>query len=213
MHENADLAGMKRAEVEQVKAFASRQADRARPAYGRIREERPRRSIEWGTTNNKQYLLSQTDNRRFWPLETGKIDIAALICDREQLLGEAATYEAAAESMVLDKNLWNDAEAAQEQRRVVDPWEDILADKLHEIAQKSGDGYERVSTAAVLTVALDIEHGQQTSTHGQRLALVMQRLGWERAPTGRVKIDGRAVRGYRRWAASSTRPPNAVAPD
>jgi len=32
MHENADLAGMRRAEVEQVKAFASRQIDRARPA-------------------------------------------------------------------------------------------------------------------------------------------------------------------------------------
>ncbi len=50
MHENADLAGMKRADVEQVKAFASRQVDRARPAYGRDREDRPRRSIEWGTT-------------------------------------------------------------------------------------------------------------------------------------------------------------------
>src|SRR5262249_30341088 len=48
MHENADLAGMLRAEVEKVKAFASRQRDRARPAFGRVREDRPRRSIEWG---------------------------------------------------------------------------------------------------------------------------------------------------------------------
>jgi hypothetical protein len=48
MHENADLAGMTRAEVEHVKAFASRQVDRARPAYGRVREDRKRRSIEWG---------------------------------------------------------------------------------------------------------------------------------------------------------------------
>src|SRR5262249_42139265 len=60
MHENADLAGMVRAEVERVKAFASRQVDRARPAYGRVREDRQRRSIEWGTTNNKEYLLGQT---------------------------------------------------------------------------------------------------------------------------------------------------------
>ena len=124
MHENADLAGMKRAEVEHVKAFASRQVDRARPAYGRVREDRPRRSIEWGTTNNKEYLLSQTGNRRFWPLKTGKIDIEALKRDREQLLGEAATYEAAGESMTLDPSLWGDAREAQEQRRVADPWED-----------------------------------------------------------------------------------------
>jgi hypothetical protein len=94
MHENADLAGMRRAEIEHVKAFASRQVDRARPAYGRVREDRPRRSIEWGTTNNDEYLLSQTGNRRFWPLKTGKIDLDALMRDREQLLGEAATYEA-----------------------------------------------------------------------------------------------------------------------
>ena len=52
MHENADLAGMRKAEVEKVKAFARRQVDRARPAYGRVREDRPRRSIEWGTTND-----------------------------------------------------------------------------------------------------------------------------------------------------------------
>jgi hypothetical protein len=35
MHEHADLAGMRKAEVEKVKADASRQVDRARPAYGR----------------------------------------------------------------------------------------------------------------------------------------------------------------------------------
>ena len=34
IHENAELAGMSKAEVETVKAFASRQVDRARPAYG-----------------------------------------------------------------------------------------------------------------------------------------------------------------------------------
>jgi hypothetical protein len=74
MHESADLAGMLRAEVERVKAFASRQTDRARPAYGHVREDRQRRSIEWGTTNNDEYLLAQTGNRRFWPLKTGKIN-------------------------------------------------------------------------------------------------------------------------------------------
>ena len=126
MHENADLAGMRRADVEHVKAFASRQFDRARPAYGRVREDRPRRSIEWGTTNNQEYLLSQTGNRRFWPLETGVIDLEALKRDREQLLGEAATYEADGESITLDPSLWGDAREAQEQRRVADPWEDLL---------------------------------------------------------------------------------------
>ncbi|MBE7608034.1 VapE domain-containing protein, partial [Salmonella enterica] len=36
IHENAELAGMKKQEVETVKAYASRQEDIARPAYGRV---------------------------------------------------------------------------------------------------------------------------------------------------------------------------------
>jgi predicted P-loop ATPase len=167
MHENADLAGMRRAEIEHVKAFASRQVDRARPAYGRVREDRPRRSIEWGTTNNDEYLLSQTGNRRFWPLKTGKIDLDALMRDREQLLGEAATYEAGGESITLDPSLWSSAQEAQEQRRVADPWEDILAnmpktkdfwDKYVPVSvtiiHNCGDGVERVASADVLSHVL-----------------------------------------------------------
>jgi predicted P-loop ATPase len=204
MHENADLAGMKRADVEQVKAFASRQVDRARPAYGRVREDRARRSIEWGTTNNNEYLLSQTGNRRFWPLETGRIDIEALKRDREQLLGEAATYEATGESITLDEKLWGDARDAQEQRRVADPWEDILAHIPDHLIHKSGDGYERVASADVLARVLDIPKAQQTSAHGQRLAHAMKRVGWDRAPSGRVTISGVPVRGYIRHAHGPT---------
>ena len=193
MHENADLAGMRRADVEQVKAFASRQVDRARPAYGRVREDRPRRSIEWGTTNNDQYLLSQTGNRRFWPLKTGHIDIEALRRDREHLLGEAAAYEAAGENITLDPSLWEDARQAQEQRRVVDPWEDILVNlpdtvniqeryetRSLKIVHRSGDGFERVASADVLEHVLGIPRGQQTSAHGQRLAKAMEHAGWGR---------------------------------
>ena len=69
--EIADLAGMRRAEVEKIKAFASRTHDRARPAYGRRRVDAPRRCIFIATTNEDEYLQSQTGNRRFWPVKTG----------------------------------------------------------------------------------------------------------------------------------------------
>jgi hypothetical protein len=105
LHEHADLAGMRKAEVERVKADASRQYDRARPAYGRVREDRPRRSVDCGSTNDEECLQSQTGNRRFWPVKTGKIDVEGFKRDREQLLGEAAAYEVAGESLTLDKAL------------------------------------------------------------------------------------------------------------
>ena len=54
IHENADLAGMKKAEVETVKAYASRMIDIARPAYGHFVKKQPRHSIEVGTTNSQR---------------------------------------------------------------------------------------------------------------------------------------------------------------
>jgi hypothetical protein len=120
------------------------------------------------------------------------------------LLGEAATYEATGESITLEEELWGDARAAQEQRRVADPWEDILTDMPDHLIHKSGDGYERVASADVLARVLDIPKAQQTSAHAQRLAHAMRHIGWKRNPAGRVTIDGVAVRGYIRPAHGPT---------
>ena len=118
IHENADLAGMKKTEVETVKAFASRAVDIARPAYGHFLKKQKRHAIEVGTTNNSLYLQSQTGNRRFWPMVKA-IDIDLLKHDRLQLWGEAARYQSQGESLVLDKALWPVAAVEQEARRVL----------------------------------------------------------------------------------------------
>jgi predicted P-loop ATPase len=219
MHENADLAGMTRAEVEHVKAFASRQVDRARPAYGRVREDRKRRSIEWGTTNNKEYLLSQTGNRRFWPLEIGTIDIEALKRDRLQLLGEAATYEVKGEDIFFNERLEGLAREAQEGRRTKDPWEDVLAEipptitifGSSEEGESGGEGEiiiihriageERVSSRDLLEYILKIPPARQSRFDAMRLAEVMKAVGWNRNTGGKVTIENKQVRGYWRLAA------------
>src|SRR5262249_13976293 len=120
--ELSDLAGMKRADVKKIKAFASRTHDRARPAYGRRRVDAPRRCIFIATTNETEYLQSQTGNRRFWPIKTGVIDIDSLRRDRDHLWAEAAYAEDKGESLVLPEDLWTAASAAQDQRRLHDPW-------------------------------------------------------------------------------------------
>jgi predicted P-loop ATPase len=218
MHEMADMTGMKKAEVEHVKSFASRQTDRARPAYGHVLEHKPRRSIDWATTNDEEYLQSQTGNRRFWPLACGVIDIEALRRDRLQLLGEAAQYESEGESLVLDESLWPDAKAEQEKRRVKHPWEDILANmpddvkkdidlpdtmtSRHRIIHLGDDGLghmiERVTSADLLTYVLRIPVGQQRRDHSMQLATTMKLLGWERSDSQRVTINGKQIRGYSR---------------
>jgi predicted P-loop ATPase len=217
MHEMADMTGMKKAEVEHVKSFASRQTDRARPAYGHVLEHKPRRSIDWATTNDEEYLQSQTGNRRFGPLACGVIDIEALRNDRLQLLGEAAHWESTGESLVLDEALWPDAKAEQEKRRVKDPWEDILAhipitveiqiDRWtsypEQIVHDEYDGcdctLQKVSSAALLIHLLKIPEGQQHRGHAMRLATCMKMNGWQRPDSlGKITINGQQVRGYYR---------------
>lgn len=87
--ELGELAGMHRATIEDVKAMISRREDSARMAYGRSTEHYPRRMVFAGTTNSKRYLRDETGNRRFWPIITGKIDLAGLAANRDQLLAEA----------------------------------------------------------------------------------------------------------------------------
>jgi hypothetical protein len=181
VYEIADLTGISKAEIEQVKAFASRTHDRARPAYGRCLVELPRRCVIFATTNEENYLKSQTGNRRFWPVKTGKINIAALQRDRDQLLAEAATIEAVDVPLVLPETLWAEARAAQEQRMEHDPWDDLLANvkrTIFDIPDGSGQE-ERITTDELLKVHLAIPADRQGWAIGNRLKYVMRRLGWD----------------------------------
>lgn len=67
--EIAELAGMRKAELEAVKAFLSRTSDDYRPAYGTIVEHHLRQCVFIGTTNAPDgFLQDATGNRRFWPV-------------------------------------------------------------------------------------------------------------------------------------------------
>lgn len=69
--EIGELAGMKKADIDKVKAFISRQDDKYRASFGRRVTPHPRQCIFFGTTNSeKGYLRDITGNRRFWTIKT-----------------------------------------------------------------------------------------------------------------------------------------------
>jgi predicted P-loop ATPase len=209
LFEIADLAGMSKADVDKTKAFASRVSDRARPAYGRQRVELKRRCVFIATTNNETYLKSQTGNRRFWPVRTGKIDLGALRHDRDQLWAEAAQAEADGAPLKLPESLWADAASEQDRRRDHDPWDDILANVKGEI-HTSPDGRtkeERISTIELITVHLKLPADRMTDATNKRVSFCMRRLGW-RKPDGPIRIAGRNQRGYCRTVAGAEQVPS-----
>ncbi len=88
--EMGELSSLYRSQLEVAKAFISRQVDKVRPPYGARRVDLPRQTVFFGTTNDREYLIDPTGNRRFWPMGfvTG-CDFKGLARDREQLLAEA----------------------------------------------------------------------------------------------------------------------------
>lgn len=68
--EIGEMAGMKKADIEKVKAFVSRKDDKYRASFGRRSTPHPRQCIFFGTTNSENgFLRDITGNRRFWVIK------------------------------------------------------------------------------------------------------------------------------------------------
>jgi hypothetical protein len=201
-----DLAGMKRTEIEHIKAFASRQIDRVRLAWGRNVQDYPRRGIFVATTNDSNYLRSQTGNRRFVPIGVGRIDIDKFVQDLPQLWGEAAHWEANGAPIELPPDFWSDAAKEQAARQELNPWEATLepvTGQPHDIIDERGQPCteHRVHTRELWTL-LDVKGAQQTASLAKQLKRTMETLGWEYTEQKlRITINGKAGppgQGYRK---------------
>lgn len=74
--EMGEMAATRKAELESIKQFVSKQTDSFRAAYARRTQERPRQCAFFGTTNDDEFLRDATGNRRFWPVtvtEKGRV--------------------------------------------------------------------------------------------------------------------------------------------
>lgn len=192
--EMPELAGLNNAEVRRVKQFISKTHDRARGAWQRSVEEIPRRCILIGTTNDAEYLRDPTGNRRFWPVVTGKIDLAGLREVRDQLWAEAAAAEAEADDPItIPEALWGAAAERQAARVAADPWEDILASALPQLA-KSVEGELRIASQMIFEQVFKMEIRSAGMRETRRLSACMAKLGWQGPKV--VWIDGKSVRGY-----------------
>ncbi|MCD7803531.1 MAG: virulence-associated E family protein [Oscillospiraceae bacterium] len=66
--EMGEMAATRKAELEQMKQFISKQSDNFRAAYARRTQEHPRQCAFFGSTNDEEFLRDSTGNRRFWPV-------------------------------------------------------------------------------------------------------------------------------------------------
>lgn len=75
--EMGELAGLRRAQVEAIKHYITKEHDTYRPAYGRVTETFYRQCVFFATTNDDKFLKSTTGNRRWNPIicREGELDV------------------------------------------------------------------------------------------------------------------------------------------
>jgi predicted P-loop ATPase len=202
--EFSDLATLRRADVESIKAFVSRRTDRYRPSYGRCVVEQPRQCVFAGSTNEQSYLADATGARRFWPVACGDhIDVEGIERDRDQLWAEAVARYESGESWWLDtEQLVAEAAGEQDDRYIGDPWTGPVAEWL-ESSQARAIEHQRggIETTDVLSGAIGLEKGKWDRAAQTRVGAIVGRLGWPRV---RVRKNGSRLRVYVRpgseWA-------------
>lgn len=171
--EVSELSAFNRSDTETIKKFMSRSTDRFRAPYGKVASDHPRQAVFVATTNDDHYLKDTTGNRRFWPVKCGRIDVAAIRCDRDQLWAEAREmYRDGAQWWLNDEEAVV-AEAEQDARCEVDPWEE-------QIARVAGAMGSLPLTIDLICVQLGIPFERRNAAVNSRVSKCLRLCGYER---------------------------------
>lgn len=149
--EIGELAGLRKAEVETLRSFLSRQNDIYRASFGRRATPHPRQCVFIGTTNSQNgYLRDTTGNRRFWPVKTPgggtKPSWAMTIEEVQQIWAETLVYYRAKESLFLDEHLSVFAVKEQRDAMETDDREGMVREYLEKLLPENWSSmslYER----------------------------------------------------------------------
>ena len=144
IHEIGELAGMKKADLDKVKAFVSRCDDKYRASLGKRVTPHPRQCVFFGTTNSENgYLRDITGNRRFWNVKvTGNSKYKPWDMTKEvvqQIWAEVKVIAEAGEKLYLDPKLESYAQEEQREAMEQDDREGIVREYLDMLLPDSWD--------------------------------------------------------------------------
>ena len=179
--EVSEMAGLRKAEVESLKAFISRSTDSIRPPFAKTPVDFPRRSIFIGTINPSPlgYLNDETGNRRYWPVVCDKINMSQLKRDRDQLFAEATLRLKEGERLyITDVNIEREAIRIQETRNMKHPWIDIINRYFQEYDIK------KTTVKDLFLDALDGDKSRMTYTNKNIILNALMIMGWKRNSSG-----------------------------
>jgi predicted P-loop ATPase len=161
--EIGELAGMRKADIDKVKSFISRQNDIYRASFGRRATPHLRQCVFIGTTNAEDgYLRDTTGNRRFWNVRVtgeGKRKPWQMTdADVQQVWAEAIVLTKAGERLYLDPELSAMAEAEQREAVEHDDREGLVREYLDVLLPDDWDKRDIYSRREYLEALNDPTH-------------------------------------------------------
>lgn len=200
--EFAELSAMKKADVEEIKAFTSKTTDMYRVAYDRVVSEFPRKSIFFGTTNNFNFLKDETGNRRFWPIASNMekrtknplADDSLQEEEIEQLWAEAkALYDAGYSTVMTDEEK-EMAKEVQARHTEADPRDGMIQAYLDSPPDEFADLNEKRTKVCALEIwcnALGKNKGDMKNWDSRYICDTVRRVpGWKEQGKQRFKDFG-----------------------
>jgi predicted P-loop ATPase len=211
--EIGELAGMKKMDIEKVKAFFSTSDDQYRPSYGKVVESHPRQCVIIATVNGEHgYLRDITGNRRYWivksNLERYRMIWRCTEDYRTQFWAEAKAIWESGENLFLEGDFLEQAEEIQLQAMESDDrlggveeyldtllpenWEGMdlyerrtfLSEKNNAISVKGTVRRTTVSNAEIWCECYRHNLSDLKSHDSYGIAALMVRIpGWERSKT------------------------------
>ena len=145
--EIGELAGMKKADIEKVKAFLSTTDDQYRVSYGHWVESHPRNCVIIATVNGERgYLRDITGNRRFWIVKCKQKESVRRFSftddEKDQIWAEAKHYWQQGEKLWLEGSLLKDSEEAAREAMEQDDRLGMVEEYLNTLLPENWDRME-----------------------------------------------------------------------
>lgn len=201
----AEMAGLSKRDVREIKTFLTERNDEYRAPYDKAPRKWPRTAVFAASTNETEMLADETGARRFWVVPIGAMittaQLARLKADIDQIIGEAAHRYAAGEKWWIDgeteADLQKMTEGRQEAAAVFGQF-DQLALSLAE-ALRDGDRAVSRYCAPITTrdwipmrdiekLLVDLRGDQPfNAAEWKQMSSALKRQGWDYGKVGRAK--------------------------
>jgi Virulence-associated protein E len=206
--ELAEMAAYKRSDEEARKAFFSAPADDFRPPYGRASIKVLRRTVLFGTTNDKQYLSDHTGARRYWPIHfPHEMDLKWFSEHRDALFAEALHYFEKGEAFhdTIEESQSPERLASLQDRLITPAWQVRVIEHLKNLPAPHLPTEDKPGHPGIITTQyiadlhriLDLPQAVQNMSDAQ-LAAFIRRAGYH-AHVLSYKHEGASKKTYG-WA-------------